>query len=206
MKIHILGGPGSGKTTLAQALPARFHIPHYDLDLIHLEPESAVALAEQSAWITEGIYLIVTEPMLYHADYIVLLATPWPIAAARIIRRHILNSLRGTQAYPGINGVKLLLKLLKYARQYYVNQEHTDKTSIEVLHNYLKDHQEIATPPTEAFAKQYLETYREFVAPPDEQFSHMYLDLDRYKKRVFLLKNRTDRERLLELLTQVSQA
>ncbi len=34
VKIHILGGPGSGKTTLAQNLAAKFHVPHYDLDQI----------------------------------------------------------------------------------------------------------------------------------------------------------------------------
>jgi adenylate kinase family enzyme len=66
VKIHIIGGPGSGKTTLAQSLSSRLHIPHYDLDTIDLERESAITIAEQSAWITEGIYLISTEPMLYH--------------------------------------------------------------------------------------------------------------------------------------------
>jgi adenylate kinase family enzyme len=60
IKIHILGAPGSGKTTLAQVLSARLHIPHYDLDKINLEQESPITLAEQPAWITEGIYLIET--------------------------------------------------------------------------------------------------------------------------------------------------
>ena len=39
--------------------------------------------------------------MLYYADYIVLLEVSWPVAAWRLIHRHILNSLRGTQSYPG---------------------------------------------------------------------------------------------------------
>src|SRR5712692_7749208 len=75
-KIHIVGGPGSGKTTLAQDLSSRFHVPHYDLDKVNWEKENVIAIAEQPAWVTEGIYLIWTEPMLYHADCIVLLRSP----------------------------------------------------------------------------------------------------------------------------------
>ncbi len=32
LKIHILGAPGSGKTTLANILSSKFHTPHYDLE------------------------------------------------------------------------------------------------------------------------------------------------------------------------------
>ena len=66
VKIQILGGPSSGKTTLAQALSARFHVPHYDLDRIgwthrtdmiaHID--EAIAIAERPEWIVEGIHII----------------------------------------------------------------------------------------------------------------------------------------------------
>ena len=199
VKIHIIGGPGSGKTTLAQDLSSKLHIPHYDLDKVNGEPESSIALALQPAWITEGIYLIVTEPMLYHADYIVLLEVSAVVAAWRIIRRHLLNSLRGTQAYPGLNGIKLLFKLLLYTRRYYFHQPATTRPSLEALQSFIETHQESAAPPTEAFMQKYVETDREIVAPPTQTFVQQYLE--RYKKKVFLVKNTTDREHLFALLT-----
>jgi adenylate kinase family enzyme len=32
MKIHIIGGPGCGKTWLAQHLSTKFNVPTFDLD------------------------------------------------------------------------------------------------------------------------------------------------------------------------------
>src|SRR5258708_34632495 len=107
-KIHILGGSGSGKTTLARNLSSLLHIPHYDLDEIGLKngfvtEDDAFALAGQPEWISEGCYLIWTEPLLSQADAILLLKVSWPVAAWRIIRRHITKSLHGTNPYPGVN-------------------------------------------------------------------------------------------------------
>lgn len=197
-KIHIIGASGSGKTTLAQDIASRLHSPHYNLDKVNWEQENVIAIAEQPTWITEGIYLIWTEPMLYHADCIVLLEVSWPVAAWRMIRRHILNSLRGANPYPGISGIKGLFKLLKYAHRYILNLEHVDKSSIEALHVYLETHREEAAPPTEDFLNAYLEAYGKFVVPPAEAFVRMYLE--RYKEKLFLIKNKADRERLLKLI------
>ena len=89
LKIHILGGPGSGKTTLAQHISATFHIPHHELDLIGWEGDDqivanidyAFAQASQPGWVTEKIGLIWKDPLLYEADCIVLLEVAWPVAA-----------------------------------------------------------------------------------------------------------------------------
>jgi len=198
VKIHIIGAPGSGKTTLAQRISSRFHVPHYDLDKVNFKQENEVTIAEQPAWVTEGIYLIFTEAMLYHADYIVMLTAPWPVLAQRMIRRHVLNSLRGTQAYPGLNGIKALIKLMKDTRRYSLNQCDKEIPSAESLHQYIELHAEIADPPSKEFVSMYVSTYGEFIIPPTAQFVAEYLE--KYKEKVIFINNRADREQLLELL------
>jgi len=204
VKIHILGGPGSGKSTLAQCLSSTFHVPHYDLDTIGWKNgdrmaayiDDAISIAEQPGWVTEGIYLIWTDPLLYQADYIVLLEISWPVAAWRIIRRHISKSLRGTNPYPSI---KLLFKLLKYTRSYYKDKVSSDRPTAESACMYIEEHGDSAEPPHAERLLMHLETYRISI-PPTAAFVHIYLET--YKEKVLLVKNNADRERLLALFTK----
>jgi adenylate kinase family enzyme len=71
-KIHLIGGPGSGKTSAGVALAHRFGLPHLDLDEIFWEreattfgPQTAPAVRDaalaafiaQRAWVVEGAYV-----------------------------------------------------------------------------------------------------------------------------------------------------
>jgi adenylate kinase family enzyme len=71
-KIHIIGGPGSGKTSAGVVLSTHFGLPHLDLDEIFWDREAKTfgpkadpqvrnaTLAEfiaQSAWLVEGAYV-----------------------------------------------------------------------------------------------------------------------------------------------------
>ena len=47
MKIHIIGGSGSGKSHLAETLSAKYGIPHYDLD--ELQWDSSGAYGQERA-------------------------------------------------------------------------------------------------------------------------------------------------------------
>ena len=203
MKIYILGGSGSGKTTLAEEIAVMFHAPHYELDQIGLDKgnvteEDAFAIAAQPAWITDGCYLIWTDPLLYRADYIVLLEVSWSVAAWRIIRRHITKSLRGINPYPGLNGIKLLIKLLKDNRKHYLNQIDASIFLEEHMHEYLAEQKAYTEAPTPEYVRQQVEKYALFAISPTAEFLRDYLV--KYRQKVFVVKNRADRERLLEQL------
>jgi adenylate kinase family enzyme len=204
LKIHILGGPGSGKTTLAHDLSARFHIPHYDLDLIGRKNgmrdeayvEDAFVIAEQPGWVTEGCTLVWIDLLLQRADSIVLLEVSWPVAAYRIIRRHITKSLQGTNLYPGM---KSLFFFLKGTRDYFLNT--CSAPTAELMSRYLEEHEERVEPLDAEGLRAHREKYGlEIMIAPTAEFVRRYLE--KYKQKVIVKRNNADRERLLELLMQ----
>lgn len=40
MRLYIIGPPGSGKTTLAKKLSKKYHVDHYELDLLVFDDEN----------------------------------------------------------------------------------------------------------------------------------------------------------------------
>jgi adenylate kinase family enzyme len=100
LRIHIIGGPGNGKSTLARKLGTLLHLPVYDLDRIAFEGQDfferplQVRLAQvreiaaQPRWITEGIFLGWVQDLMGAADLIIWLdSLPWQLAAWRILVR-----------------------------------------------------------------------------------------------------------------------
>jgi shikimate kinase len=128
-RIHIIGGPGSGKTTLARRISSAQSIPAFDLDTIGYENGAGAkrpladrladtaAVARQDAWITEGIFLWWIDELLRRADVIIWLDVPWRVAAWRIARRHMTASLSGTNRH---RGLRRLWRFLLAARRYYL--------------------------------------------------------------------------------------
>ena len=131
MKIHIIGGPGSGKTFLAEKLSKELGIPHYDLDELQWdnsasaygvkrEPDERDKLLDeiliQKDWIIEGVYYAWCQNCFADADMIYVLSVPKYQYKYRIIRRFIRRKLGLEQGKK--ETLKSLSQLLKWADQY----------------------------------------------------------------------------------------
>ena len=102
--MHIIGGPGSGKTYFAKRLSTSLDIPHYDLDNIFWDKtvnkygiknsadkrkEELNKILDQEEYIIEGVYYDWLEESFASADLIIILETSVWIRDGRIIKRFI---------------------------------------------------------------------------------------------------------------------
>lgn len=131
MKIHIIGGSGSGKTYLARKLAKEHGIPHYDLDDlqwdnkaesygIKRDPGERDALLadilKNADWIIEGVYFAWCGQCFADADIIYLLNVPRYKYRYRIIRRFIRRKLGLEKGKK--EDIKSLRALLAWADRY----------------------------------------------------------------------------------------
>ena len=132
VRIHIVGGPGSGKTTLARQIARQLDAPAYDLDVVAFENGAGAkrglderlrdvqCILAQPAWVTEGIYLWWTLALMESADAIVWLDVPWRVAAWRIVTRHVRAELAHNNKH---RGWLKLARFVMWTRGYYVRTD-----------------------------------------------------------------------------------
>jgi len=127
-KVLILGGPGSGKTTLGIQIAQAINGPFHELDFVGYEAGSGVErsledrlrdvaiIASQVRWVAEGSYIDWTAALAEAADGIILLDPPWRVARYRIVVRHAKASLRRSNKHPGL---KRLWRFVQDCKGYY---------------------------------------------------------------------------------------
>ena len=130
-RIHIIGGAGSGKTTLADEYAARYELPHHELDYIQwldvaewtprpqLERDRMLqAVVSTESWVVDGIFWqdwVI--PSFERADVIVVLNIAEWRRHYHVVKRHIQLLMKAERsAYPTF--FPTLLRLLKLNREY----------------------------------------------------------------------------------------
>ncbi len=137
-RVHIVGGPGSGKTTLSMRLARERGVDPLKLDDIAFNPSSGVAaplakrlsgvdsIVAEPSWVTEGIYLGWTGRLFAEADVIIGLDLPMWLAFTRKAPHHIRRTVRG--GYPHA-GVRNQLDHMRFMWRYYRSRAVADPTS-----------------------------------------------------------------------------
>lgn len=153
-KIHITGGPASGKTSLAKRIAGPLALPLYELDEMALQLEAAgksfidiageaQCIAELDHWVSEGAYMGWAEPLFQQADIVIWLDISWRIASYRILSRHIRATIARNNRFPEW---QRLLSFWSWSRRYYQNTARpglndwgvprTKQTAISLLQPY----------------------------------------------------------------------
>ena len=152
-RIHLLGGPGSGKTYIAARIAAALDIQAYDLDDLFWDPsaptysvkadqekrdQALAALVMQETWVIEGAYYKWLTPSFERADLIIILTPSVWLRDLRVVKRSALHLLGKSDAAKKETFASLL-NLIHWNHTYEKNQlvparvllSHLHKTAVE---------------------------------------------------------------------------
>jgi adenylate kinase family enzyme len=100
VRLHIIGLPSAGKTTLGEDLSMLLTVPHHDLDGVAFVDEQwtmrpaaereamILEILAEPSFVTEGGFIGWTEPLFAAADHILWLDPPLRTLISRHVSRH----------------------------------------------------------------------------------------------------------------------
>jgi adenylate kinase family enzyme len=134
-QIHIIGGPGSGKSYAAKKLSACLKIPFFDLDdlkwdkksneyglrtPINIRDRKLKNILKRKKWIIEGVYYDWVQESFAQANIIIIINPKKYIRDWRIIKRFILRKFGLVKSKK--ESFKNLFQLIKWNHQYNENE------------------------------------------------------------------------------------
>lgn len=133
-KIAIIGGPGSGKTTLSNILSEKYIIPATHLDGIHhlknwqvrdkTERDKIIlAIIAKEKWIIDGTYRHTLKKRLEAADLIIWLDYSSFAQIKGVIKRYLKNAGKEKPEIPGCKE-RLKFEFIKYVIRYNKDKRH----------------------------------------------------------------------------------
>jgi adenylate kinase family enzyme len=146
-KIHILGGPGSGKSFIAARIAATYGLPVFDLDEIFWDPradhygirapaaerdQALSRILDAEAWIIEGVYYRWVSPSFERADKIILLTPSVWVRHWRILKRFLKRrvGLIPAKKKESLSGLR---QLMRWNHRYNAEMLQPARLSIEHL-------------------------------------------------------------------------
>ena len=145
-RISIIGGPGTGKTTLSNILAEKYNIPVTHIDGIHhlknwqvrnkSERDNIILdIIKNEKWIIDGTYHDTLTQRLEASDLIIWLDYSSFSQVRGIVKRFIKNPGKEKKEIPGCKE-RITSKFLKYVLKYNKNKRHYIP---EALENIKKD-------------------------------------------------------------------
>ena len=139
-KISIIGGPGTGKSTLANNLGTTLNLPVYHIDGIHHLPNWEIRDKQErdkiildtiktSKWIMDGTYHSTLEMRVKNSDLIIFLNYSTFARLNGILSRYFKNKNKERAEIPGCNE-RLNLDFLKFTINWNKTKEKTFKTDV----------------------------------------------------------------------------
>jgi adenylate kinase family enzyme len=131
MRVYIVGGPGSGKSSLADAIGVKTGAPvvhlddHWDRtfsidDTGAFRPEAIDYRRElidtqlrRRDWVIEGAEPPLLSALAASCDVVVWCDVPFAVAALRMVRRHVAAELAGSNRFPGYRRLFRFLRSVK---------------------------------------------------------------------------------------------